>query len=111
MLSKSRVSLSALILSFFLSTHSHATPMPKEWCDVFATETMLSMSANRMFGHITYLNDTEYAARKKWFKHSITIAKDRFKKLTGQDFNKFQDSTDGEWLNWVPQCQLKDIAS
>lgn len=79
----------------------------KAWCDAFTAQSMVSLAANRIFGHISELSDEDYEARRDWVNENYGLAEKRFTAVTGEDFQ----TTDGYAieLGWVQQCQLKDV--
>ncbi len=93
-----------LIASLTLPTSVNASPARKEWCDVQITQDLLSSAANKMFGPISQATDAEYRARKDWVRKSVDIAKGRFQQRTGQNFDTFQNQSNGEWLKWIKKC-------
>lgn len=79
----------------------------KEWCDAFTAQGLVTLAANRIFGHISDLSDSEHKARASWVNDGYKRAAARFKKLTGKDFMRF-DFGVASPNGWPRACQLAD---
>lgn len=102
--------LKTLILSSVLALASAGTNASEqhfeEWCDAFTAQGMVSLAANRIFGHVSSLTDVEYEARSEWVNNAYNLAGQRFKKRTGEDFMGYEFEPGRE--DWVSRCQLAD---
>ena len=85
---------------------SQANPLFKQWCETFTAQGLVSLAANRMFGNISTLPEAQYKKRSAWVNNAYKIAEDRFKSVTGKEFQEIDESKPN---SWVAQCQLKDI--
>ncbi len=100
----------AVTLAVGLLSSSAAADGPRhfrEWCDAFTAQGLVSLAANRLFGHISTLDDGQYEARRNWVNEASALAASRFEKLTGEQYWKFELEVALPG-GWVPRCQLMD---
>lgn len=76
------------------------------WCDAFTAQGLASLTANRIFGNISSLDDQQYQARTKWVNDTYAMAAKRFTQRTGHQFDEIDAQAMSK--NWAQQCQLKD---
>lgn len=76
------------------------------WCDAYTAQGLLSLAANRIYGHISTLSDEQYEARRDWINENYSLADQRFNERTGHDY--FEIDALALENGWTNQCQITE---
>ena len=93
------VALTALLFSV---SPANADDSFKTWCDTYTAQDLISLTANRIYGRSSTLDDAAYKARSAWVNSAYKQSEKHYKDLTGHDFDLSGKA------GWIAQCQTKN---